>query len=235
MKTIGLLGGMSWESTALYYKLINEEVRARLGGLHSAKILLYSVDFQQIALWQRQDEWQKAGHFCARKALMLREAGADGIVLCTNTMHEIAPAIEAAIDIPLLHIVDPTAEAIKRQGLRKIGFLGTRFSMERPFYKDRLQNRYGIEVLLPSSEERETVHRVIYDELCRGEIFEASRQVYRRAMQNLADRGAEGIILGCTEITLLVKPEDAPVPLFDTTALHAKSACAWALAGERFE
>jgi aspartate racemase len=224
---------MSWESTALYYKLINEEVRARLGGLHSAKILLCSVDFQQIALWQQQGEWQKAGHFCAQSALTLREAGVDGIVLCANTMHEIAPMIEAVVDVPLLHIVDPTAEAIQRQGLRKIGLLGTRFTMERPFYTDRLRHRYGIEVLLPDDEDRETVHRIVYDELCRGEILEVSKQAYRRVMQDLAERGAEGIILGCTEIGLLVKPEDVSVPLFDTAVLHAKSACAWALSDER--
>ncbi|MCL2310750.1 MAG: aspartate/glutamate racemase family protein [Proteobacteria bacterium] len=232
MKTIGLLGGMSWESTALYYKLVNEEVRARLGGLHSAKILLYSVDFQQIALWQQQGEWQKAGHFCAQKALMLREAGADGIVLCTNTMHTIAPMIEAAIDVPLLHIVGPTATAIKRRGLRRIGFLGTRFTMEQPFYTDRLRQQYGLEVLLPGIEDREIVHQIIFNELCRGEIIEASRRTFRRIMHDLTERGAEGIILGCTEIAMLVKPDDASVPLFDTTALHAKSVCDWALAGE---
>lgn len=230
MKTIGLLGGMSWESTTLYYKFINEEVRARLGELHSAKILLYSVDFQQIAVWQRQGAWQEAGQYCAQKALMLQKAGADGVVLCTNTMHEIAPMIEAAIDVPFLHIVDPTAEAIKKQGLRKVGFLGTRFTMERPFFKDRLRERCGIEMMLPNAEDRETVHRIIFDELCRGEILDTSKQIYRRVINDLADHGAEGIILGCTEISLLVKPDDAPVPLFDTAELHAKSACAWALA-----
>jgi len=232
MKTIGLLGGMSWESTVSYYRMINEEVRERLGGLHSAKILLYSVDFHQIETWQRQEEWEKAGQYCAQQAVKLREAGADCIVLCTNTMHIIAPAIEAAIDVPFLHIVDSTAAAIKRQGLHKVGFLGTRFSMERPFFKDRLRSQCGVDVLLPNAEDREKVHRIIFDELCCGKILEPSKQLFCDVIRKLVAQGAEGIILGCTEIQLLIKPDDASVPLFDTAELHAKSACDWALADE---
>ncbi|MEO8281317.1 MAG: aspartate/glutamate racemase family protein [Ideonella sp.] len=230
MKTIGLLGGMSWESTLPYYRIVNEVVKARLGGLHSAKVILYSVDFHEIEQLQQLGDWQAAGHLLGKAAARTEAAGADFIVLCTNTMHRVADAIEASIHIPLLHIADPTAHAIKRAGLSKVGLLGTRFTMEQAFYKDRLIDRHGLSVLVPNQQDREMVHRVIYEELCLGQVDDRSRQAYRRIMATLVAEGAQAIILGCTEISLLVEPGDAEVPLFDTTRLHALSAAEYALA-----
>lgn len=229
MKTIGLIGGMSWESSALYYRQINETVKARLGGLHSAKLVLVSVDFFEIEELQRAGNWTAAGALLADAARSLQAAGADCLVLCTNTMHTVAPAIEAAVALPLLHIADPTAQAIVQAGHARIGLLGTRFTMEQTFYTDRLRTQHGLQVLLPSPEERDTVHRIIFEELCLGQVREASRQAYRRIMAQLVAQEAQAIILGCTEITLLVDASDACVPLFDTTALHAVAAAQWAL------
>jgi aspartate racemase len=229
MKTLGLIGGMSWESTQLYYRLVNEAVKHRLGGLHSARLVLYSVDFHEVEALQRAGEWEQAGRLLAGVARALAAAGAQGLVLCTNTMHKVADSIEAAVALPLLHIADPTGEALRGAGHRRVGLLGTRFTMEQDFYVERLRSRHGLEVLLPPPEDRELVHRVIYDELCLGEVKDSSRQAYRAVMQRLVQRGAEAIILGCTEITLLVGPGYADVPLFDTTALHAAHAADWAL------
>lgn len=230
MKTIGLLGGMSWESTALYYRMINEGVNAQLGGLHSARLVMYSVDFYEIEQLQATGDWQQAGEKLAAAAGSLQAAGAEFIVLCTNTMHKVAPAIATATSLPLLHIADATAEAIQTAGIRKVGLLGTRFTMEQAFYKQRLQDNYGIEVVIPDESGRETVHQVIYQELCLGHINAASREKYRAVMAELVAQGAEAIIMGCTEITLLIDQQDATVPLFDTTQIHAKAAVALALA-----
>ena len=229
MKTIGLIGGMSWESTANYYRDINERVKQRLGGLHSARILLYSVDFQEIERLQHQGRWDEAGEQLGDIARRLEGAGADVVALCTNTMHKVAPAIEAALRVPFLHIADPTAQAVKQAGIGRIGLLGTRFTMEEDFYRGRLVERHGLDVIVPDPAERETVHRVIYDELCLGKVEERSRQAYRDIIAHLVERGAEGVILGCTEIAMLVSPADSPVPLFDTTQLHAVSAVDFAL------
>jgi aspartate racemase len=228
MKTIGLIGGMSWESSALYYRQINEAIKARLGGLHSAQLVMVSVDFHAIEELQRAGDWTTAGELLASAARSLQAAGADFILLCTNTMHIVASAIEAAVGIPLLHIADPTAAAIQRAGHTRIGLLGTRFTMEQAFYKDRLL-QHGLQVLLPSQPDRDTVHRIIFEELCLGQLHEASRQHYRRIMASLVEQGAQAIILGCTEITLLVDPTDASVALFDTTALHALAGAEQAL------
>ncbi|HEY9420260.1 MAG TPA: aspartate/glutamate racemase family protein [Thermoanaerobaculia bacterium] len=232
MKTLGLLGGMSWESTVLYYRIINQTVSRELGGFHSAKILMVSVDFHEIEILQREGDWDRAGALLADAARRLETAGADLLVICTNTMHLVVPAIERAVGIPLLHIADATADAIQQAGLRTVGLLGTRFTMEQPFYRERLEAR-GLKVVVPEAEDRETVHRVIYDELCRGEIHGASRSAYEEIMRRLVERGAEGIILGCTEIGLLVGPENASVPLFDTTEIHARAAALRALADLR--
>lgn len=229
MKVIGLLGGMSWESTVPYYRIVNETVRERLGGLHSAKVVLYSVDFQDIEELQRTGQWESAGAQLAAAAQSLERAGAQLLVLCTNTMHKVAPQIEAAVKVPLLHIADPTAEAIKAAGVATVGLLGTRFTMEQPFYRDRLSDRHKLRVLVPPPEDQAIVHRVIYEELCLGRVNGESRNEYRRIMSQLVERGAGGIILGCTEITLLVDGSDASVPLFDTTALHARAAAERAL------
>ena len=230
MKTIGLIGGMSWESTIPYYRTINETVKQRLGGLHSAKIVLYSVDFHEIEQLQRSGDWQRAGELLAQAAQSLARAGADCIVLCTNTMHKVAPQIEAAVGIPLLHIADATGQAIRRAGLNKVALLGTRFTMEQDFYKQRLSERHAIDVVVPNEMEREVVHRVIYQELCLGQIQLESRAAYRRIMQRLVEQeAAQAIILGCTEISLLVDQSDASVPLFDTTAIHAQAAAEFAL------
>lgn len=231
MKVIGLIGGMSWESTVPYYRLINEGVKARLGGLHSAKIVLYSFDFAEIERLQHRGEWDEAGALLADVARVLERAGADFVVLCTNTMHKVAPAIEAAVAIPLLHIADPTAAAIHQAGLSCVGLLGTRFTMEQDFYRARLTDRHGIDVVIPDDDDRALVHRVIYEELCLGRVEEASRLAYRDVIQRLVAQGAQGVILGCTEISMLVGVEDAAVPLFDTTGLHAAAAVQAALAG----
>jgi aspartate racemase len=231
LKIIGLIGGMSWESTVPYYRQINETVREHLGGLHSARIVLYSLDFHEIERLQHSGDWQTAGTALADAARALEGAGADFVVLCTNTMHKVAPAIEAAVRIPLLHIADATADEIKRHGCSKVGLLGTRFTMEQAFYKERLHERHGLKVLVPALPDREIVHRVIYEELCLGKIADESRSEYRRIMASLVGRGAEAIILGCTEISLLVGPNDAAVPLFDTTVIHARKAAERALEG----
>lgn len=232
MRTIGLIGGMSWESTVPYYRIINETVKERLGGLHSAKLILYSVDFHEIEQLQRAGDWAEAGRLLAHAARLLQVAGADFLVLCTNTMHKVADAIERAVDIPLLHIVDPTADAIKHHGLTTVGLLGTRFTMEEAFYSDRLRERYGINVIIPNPIDREMVHNVIYDELCLGKFHATSRNEYSRIIQQLAERGAQGIILGCTEISMLVGANDAPVPLFDTAGIHARQAAMQSLQDE---
>nr|MBF0683029.1 aspartate/glutamate racemase family protein [Pseudomonas sp.] len=229
MKTIGLIGGMSWESTIPYYRQINQSIKERLGGLHSAKVVLYSVDFHEIERLQHAGDWEAAGQLLAAAARALELAGADFLVLCTNTMHKVAPAIEAAVRIPLFHIADPTAEAIKDAGLSTVGLLGTRFTMEQAFYKDRLRERHGLQVLIPNQADREVIHRVIYQELCLGRVVEESRAEYRRIMADLVDQGAEGIVLGCTEISLLVAQQDSTVPLFDTTTIHARKAAEWAI------
>lgn len=223
MKTIGLIGGMSWESTLPYYRHINEAIRRERGGLHSARLLLHSVDFHEIERMQRADDWDAAGAAMAAAARSLQAGGADFLVLCTNTMHRVVDHIVQATALPLLHIADATADALAVAGLRRVGLLGTRFTMEQPFYRERLQAR-GFEVLAPAADARERVHRVIYDELCQGVIRAESRADYRRIIAALAAAGAEAVILGCTEIGLLVDAGDASVPLFDTTALHAEAA-----------
>ncbi|MBE2260400.1 MAG: aspartate/glutamate racemase family protein [Rhodobacteraceae bacterium] len=230
MKTIGLIGGMSWQSTIPYYRIINETVQERLGGLHSAPLLLCSVDFQPLEELQRRGDWSAAGALMAQAAQSLDAAGADFLVLCTNTMHRVAPAIEAAVALPLLHIADPTADEIQRAGFSRVGLLGTRFTMEQVFYRERLQQRQGIDVVLPDAADREIVHRVIYDELCAGQLRDASRDEYRRIIGRLVAKGAQAVILGCTEISLLVNAADAAVPLFDTTRIHATTAAEYALA-----
>jgi aspartate racemase len=230
LKVIGLIGGMSWESTVPYYRLVNETVKARLGGLHSAKVVLYSVDFHEIERLQHAGDWDAAGKLLADAARALEAAGADFLVLCTNTMHKVAAAIESSVRIPLLHIADPTADAIKQAGYTKVGLLGTRFTMEQEFYKDRLRELHGLEVVVPQQEERDLVHRIIYEELCLGKVLPASRSAYQRIMSGLVAQGAQAIILGCTEISLLVDPGDALVPLFDTTGIHARMAAERALA-----
>lgn len=224
---------MSWESTVPYYCQINEAVKERLGGLHSAKLVLYSVDFFEIERLQHTGDWTAAGDLLAQAARALALAGADFLVLCTNTMHKVAPAIEAAASIPLLHIADPTARAIKNAGINTVGLLGTRFTMEQDFYRARLQEQHGLQVLTPAADDRDTLHRIIYEELCLGKIEPSSRADYRRIMAALVAQGAQAIILGCTEITLLVNQNDADVPLFDTTRLHAREAAQWALNPER--
>jgi len=229
LKTIGLIGGMSWESTIPYYRQINQTIKDRLGGLHSAKLVLYSVDFHDIELLQQAEDWQLAGEMLADAASSLAAAGSDFLVLCTNTMHKVADAIETKVNIPLLHIADATAADIKQAGHHRVGLLGTRFTMEETFYRDRLSKRHGLDVLVPNKQDRDTVHRIIYQELCLGLVLPESRDAYRRIMTSLVSQGAEAIILGCTEISLLVGQQDAVVPLFDTTAIHARAAAEEAL------
>jgi len=230
LKTIGLIGGMSWESTVPYYRLINETVKSRLGGLHSAKLVLYSVDFHDIERLQHTGDWAAAGAVLAGAARSLEAAGADFLVLCTNTMHKVASSIETAVSIPLLHIADPTAAEIKRAGHATVGLLGTRFTMEQAFYRERMSERHGLHVIVPNDEDRATIHRIIYQELCLGIVLPDSRNAYRKIMSRLVSEGVEAIILGCTEISLLVSQGDAAVPLFDTTAIHARAAAESALA-----
>ncbi len=229
MRRIGLLGGMSWESTAVYYRFVNEAVRDRLGGLHSADCLVRSVDFAGIEALQRAGDWDEAGRVLAAEARALQDAGAELLVLCTNTMHKVAGALTAAVDVPLVPIADATAEAVRAAGLRTVGLLATAYTMEQDFYVGHLRERHGLEVLVPDAAGRRTVHDVIYGELCVGIVRDDSREAYRRVMGALAARGAEGILLGCTEIDLLVGPRDAPVPVFDTTRLHAERAVELAL------
>ena len=231
MKTIGLIGGMSWESSIEYYRLINEGVQARLGGLHSAKSVMVSVDFAEIEALQHQGCWEEATQIMIRAAQDVARAGADCVVICTNTMHKMAETVQAQIEIPLLHIADATAERILAQGLLRVGLLGTRFTMEEDFYKGRLEQRFGLQVLIPGAQERQVIHRVIYDELVLGKIEPRSKGQYLGIIDELVQRGAQGIILGCTEIGLLVKQSDCRVPLFDTTVIHASAAVEWALAG----
>ena len=229
MKTIGLLGGMSWESSALYYRILNEEVKHRLGGLHSARCVMLSVDFAEIERLQMAGEWEQAGALLAEEARRIEAAGAEMLLLCTNTMHKVAPQIEVAIAIPFLHIADATGEAIRRTGLRSVGLLGTRFTMEEDFYADRLRKRWNLEVLIPEPADREIVHRIIYEELVLGIVREESRRAYLRIIDDLRCRGAEGIIEGCTEIGMMIGPEHTDVPLFDTTRIHALAAVEAAL------
>lgn len=228
MKTIGLLGGMSWESTGLYYRLINQGVKARLGNLHSARIAMVSVNFQEIEILQQREDWDGAGQILAGAARQIEVAGADFLLICTNTMHKVAPQVEAAITIPLLHLADATAQRIKAAGMTTVGLLGTNFTMEQAFYKDRLA-RHGLNILIPPPADRELVHRIIYDELCLGRIKDNSRNTYLRIMDDLRRRGAAGIIEGCTEIGLLVQQQHTDIPLFDTTAIHAEAAVQEAL------
>lgn len=229
MKTLGLIGGMSWESTVPYYRTINEHIKQQLGGLHSARLFLHSVDFYDIEQLQAKGDWQQAGQILGEAAHSLALAGAEVIVVCTNTMHKVADDIERIGGLPLLHIADATAEKIKSQGLRRIGLLGTKFTMEQEFYRGRLQEKHQIDVVTPDDADRDIVHRIIYEELCLGKICDSSREEYRRIIGKLEQQGAEGIILGCTEITLLVGAQDANVPVFDTTAIHALAAAQFAL------
>ncbi|WP_432564191.1 aspartate/glutamate racemase family protein [Kineococcus sp. SYSU DK003] len=229
MRTIGMLGGMSWESTAEYYRLVNTSVRERLGGVHSARVLIDSLDFADVEVLQSTGRWPEAGELLAGRAAALQRAGAEVLLLCTNTMHEVIAAVEQAVDVPVLHIADVTAAAVRAAGLSRIALLGTRFTMERPFYRDRLAG-HGLEVLVPDEADRATVHDVIYDELVRGVVTETSRAAYRDVIARLVARGATGIVLGCTEIELLVGPADSPVPVFPTTRLHTEAAVDFALA-----
>ncbi|MGD8457242.1 MAG: aspartate/glutamate racemase family protein [Anaerolineales bacterium] len=229
MKTIGLLGGMSWESTALYYRQINERVKQKLGGLHSARIAMVSVDFHEIEELQENDQWEEAGEVLSQAAHQVEAAGADFLLICTNTMHKVAPQIEAAIHIPLLHIADATAKAVKGQGIETIGLLGTSFTMEEEFYAGRLREKHGLKVLIPPQEDRDIVHRVIFDELVLGVVEDESRHEFLRIMNDLQSQGAEGVIEGCTEIVMLVQQSHTDIPLFDTTAIHARAAVEMAL------
>ncbi|GAQ17642.1 aspartate racemase [Oceanobacillus picturae] len=228
MKTIGLIGGMSWESSAEYYRIINEEINKRLGGLHSAKIILNSVDFEEIEHCQKSGEWERAGEILADCASSLERAGADFILICTNTMHKVVKQIESRVKIPVLHIADATALAIQNAKIKKVGLLGTSYTMEQDFYKQRVEDN-GIEVLIPEKAAREEVNTIIFNELCHGKIESSSREYYKSVIVDMVEQGAEGIVLGCTEIGLLIKTEDAPVPVFDTTYIHAIKAVEKAL------
>ncbi|MFF2591224.1 aspartate/glutamate racemase family protein [Peribacillus butanolivorans] len=220
MKTIGLIGGMSWESSLEYYRIINEEVKTKLGGLHSAKCILYSVDFEEIERYQAEGEWESSGKLLGDVAQSLEKAGAEIIVICTNTMHKVIRYIEEKVSLPILHIADSTANQIQKSEISTVGLLGTKYTMEQDFYKTRIEFN-GIKVLIPNDEDRKVINKVIYEELCLGGIQQSSRDYYKKVIKSLVDDGAEGIILGCTEIGLLVKPEDSEVPLFDTTEIHA--------------
>ncbi len=226
MKTLGLIGGMSWESTATYYRLLNEGVKERCGSLHSARILLYSVNFAEVEEMQAQGRWEDAAQMLGDIAVRLQTAGADYIMICTNTMHKVAPAVEARLSVPLLHIGDATGERVVADNIRTVGLLGTRFTMEHDFYRGRLQGKYGLTVLVPEKDDRTIVDRVIFQELCRGVISEGSRRHYRRIVGELAEKGAQAVILGCTEISLLLSPDNSRVLLYDTTALHASQGVA---------
>ncbi len=228
-KTIGLLGGMSWESTASYYQLINEGIKAKLGGLHSAKICMVSVDFEEIEKLQHVEDWEGTAVILSEAAVAVEKGGADFLLICTNTMHKVAPQIEESISIPILHIADATAQRLREDGIKKVGLLGTRFTMEQDFYKARLTEKYGIEVVVPEKSEREDVHRIIYNELCLGTIDQKSRDRYLKIIAQLAENGAEAVILGCTEIALLVQQDHTVTTLYDTTAIHAEQAILKAL------
>lgn len=224
MKTIGLLGGMSWESTVSYYQAINQGIKAQLGGLHSAKICLHSVDFAEIAALQHANDWPQLGQILTSAARSLEQSGADTLLICTNTMHKLAPEIQSQLTIPILHIADATAQSLIDDGVTRVGLLGTRYTMEQDFYTSRLTEGFGIEVVLPSSEQRTLVHNIIYEELCQGKIHDSSRQIYRDIIHSLAAQGAQAVILGCTEIALLISATDTDVPLYDTTAIHTQAA-----------
>ncbi|NRO98063.1 amino acid racemase [Paraburkholderia sp. NMBU_R16] len=229
MKTIGVIGGMSWESSAEYYRLLNRYAKAKLGGHHNARSLMMTVDFAEIEALQRAGEWDRMGNLMAEAARQLQRGGADLVLLATNTMHRGYASVEQALAIPFLHIVDPTARALQAAGVRRVGLLATRYTMEQSFYIGRLRDRYGIEAVVPTDTSRADVHRIIYDELCHGEINDASRKRYQEIIAELAADGAQAVILGCTEITLLIKPDDSSLPVFDTTALHAEAAVNWAI------
>jgi len=229
MKVIGLIGGMSWSSTLEYYRLINEGVSRRLGGLHSARLVLYSLDFEEIERAQQGNNWDSAAHILAEAGMALKEAGADFLVICTNTMHKVADIVAERTGLSLLHIVDVAGNAIIEHGLHRVGLLGTRFVMKQDFYQERLRKYFDIEVVVPTEDEQATVHNIIYGELCRGKIGDASRLACIKIIEALTERGAEGIILGCTELPLLIRPADASVPVFDTTRLHAEAAVERAL------
>ena len=224
MKTIGLLGGMSWESTAAYYRVINEGVKKSLGGLHSAKIVLYSVDFEPIEQLQHKGDWEGTAKILSDAALKIQAAGADFLLICTNTMHKVAPNIEKTIHIPILHIADATAEVLVGRGIKTVGLLGTAFTMEQDFYKGRLIDKYSLKVLIPDEPDRKIVHDVIYQELCLGQVIEKSKKEFLRIIESLANQGAEAVILGCTEIGLLVNQSDTNIELYDTTVIHAEKA-----------
>lgn len=229
MKTIGLIGGMSWESSIEYYRIINKTVKEKLGGLHSAKSIMYSVDFGVIEVLLRLENWNELTYTLTEIAMKLEKAGAEMILICTNTMHKMADDIEKKISIPLLHIADAAAEKVKEKGLNKIGLLGTKFTMEEDFYKARMNQKYGLNVIIPESEDRKLINEVIFDELCVGVVNDSSKKKYLEIIQSLIKEGAEGIVLGCTEIPLLIKQEDVEVPIFDTTEIHAKKAVIYAL------
>ncbi|AWF80185.1 aspartate racemase [Microbulbifer sp. A4B17] len=229
MKKVGLLGGMSWESTAIYYRLINEGVSRKLGGLHSAEIILYSVDFEKIAKLQMEGDWKQASKLLVEAAISLEKAGAESILLCTNTMHKVSGDIIESISSPFLHIGDATAEALVNSGIRTVGLLATAFTMEQDFYSGYMQEKYGIEVLIPEPRDREIVHRVIYDELCKGEVLNSSKMEFIRIVEGLSKQGAQGVILGCTEICMLLSQEDTSTPLINSTELHAQAAVKFAI------
>lgn len=230
MKTIGIIGGMSWESSAEYYRIINEAVKVQLGGYHSAQTLMYSVDFHEVEIGQMAGDWDSLGSMMADAASRLERGGADCVVLATNTMHKLATHIESAIDIPFLHIADATAEQVQAAGIHHVGLLGTRFTMEDDFYAGRLRDKFGLNVIVPDEAGRKCVHDVIYDELVLGEVKDTSRQSYVDIIKQMTEQGAEGVILGCTEISLLIQQKHSPIPVFDTTRLHAEAAVAFALA-----
>ena len=232
MKVIGLIGGMSWNSTLEYYRIINELFAQRLGGFHSARLVLYSLDFDDIEKAQREARWEDAADILAEAGISLKKAGADFLIICTNTMHKVADIVAKKADLPLLNIIDVTGDAIRELGLHRIGLLGTRFVMEEPFYRERLQKRFGVEVLVPGEDDIATIHQIIYDELCEGEVKGSSRQNCIDIISRMVTRGAEGIVLGCTELPLLIKPDDVDIPLFNTTQLHAQAAVKLALAEE---
>lgn len=229
MKTIGLIGGMSWESSLEYYRIINETVKRKLGGLHSAKSIMYSFDFQDIEKLQHEGDWESLTALMKDAAQKVERGGADFIVICTNTMHKVAEDVKRNVGIPLLHIVDVTGQAIHSRNIRRVGLLGTRFTMEQDFYRDRLERHHGLTVIIPDEEERQVIHTILYEELCLGEIKKKSRDKFKQIIDRLEARGAEGVILGCTEIPLLVSQEDYELPLFDTTTLHAQAAVEFAL------
>ncbi|MGA9855306.1 MAG: aspartate/glutamate racemase family protein [Gammaproteobacteria bacterium] len=229
MRTLGLIGGMSWESTAHYYSRINQLVAQQLGGLHSAQLLLYSIEFDTLQKMQHADDWQGAAHLLVDAAQRLESAGAEGLVICANTMHKVAPEIEAAIGLPLIHIADATADAIKQKGLQTLGLLGTRFTMEQDFYRQRLEQRYGLRIIIPNEGERQILHHIIFEELCKGEVRPESREIFKAIIVRLGAAGAQGAILGCTEFTLFGLQEKSSMPLFDTTEIHTRAAVDWIL------